>query len=62
MIVCICNAVNTSQIREAITGGARDVDAVRDETMLGTCCGQCVAYAENLISRQVSTLAVDASV
>ena len=62
MVVCICNAVNTSEIREAIHHGARNVDDVRDQTMLGTCCGQCVDYAKNFISRQVSSLAVDASV
>ena len=62
MIVCICNAVNTSQIREAIHRGARDVNDVSDETLLGTCCGQCVEYAETFISKQVNTgLATEAS-
>ncbi len=62
MIVCVCNAVNTSQIREAIHRGARDVNDVRDETLLGTCCGRCVEYAEHFITNQVGAgLATDAS-
>lgn len=41
MIVCLCRNVKTSQIVEAVKGGARSVDEVGELTGAATCCGKC---------------------
>lgn len=50
MIVCICRNVNTSQIVEAVKGGANSVDEVRDLTGAASCCGKCQFMVNALVT------------
>ncbi|MEQ9210657.1 MAG: (2Fe-2S)-binding protein [Pseudomonadales bacterium] len=50
MIVCLCRNVKTSQIVEAVKGGARSVDQVREATGAASCCGKCQFMVNALVT------------
>lgn len=50
MIVCICRNVKTSQIVEAVKGGAKSVDEVRELTGAASCCGKCQFMVNALVT------------
>lgn len=54
MIVCICNNVNTALIVEAIESGAHTIDAIREQTGAGNCCGKCVFQVHRLIQENTN--------
>ncbi len=47
--ICDCNAVSKRQIVEAVLGGARSLQAVRDCTRASTGCGSCTPEVQNII-------------
>ena len=49
MYVCVCNAVTDRQIAQALRSGARDLNEVSQQLGLGTGCGTCLSYAQELI-------------
>ena len=50
MIVCICRNVKTSRIVEAVKGGAKSVDEVRELTGAASCCGKCQFMVNALVT------------
>lgn len=62
MIVCVCKRVNSSQIKEAVRNGAADVLDVSQKLGLGTGCGCCVEFAEQMIDDERRTLAYEVEV
>jgi|AACY02.3.fsa_nt_gi Bacterioferritin-associated ferredoxin len=65
MLVCICNAVSESRIREAIREGAATLEALQSQLAVGTCCGKCTddtcaLLTEETVAHRNSTLAFDA--
>ena len=56
MLVCICNGISEKDIRGAIHEGASGYKQVRDHLGVGSCCGQCVSYAKDLVKDTVSQL------
>lgn len=49
MYVCVCNAVTDRQIAQAMRSGARDLADVTRQLGVGTNCGTCLSYAQELI-------------
>lgn len=49
MIVCVCNAISDSEIREWIELGGGDLEQLEADLGLGTCCGQCRDCARQLV-------------
>lgn len=49
MFVCVCKAVTDQQIREAARNGARTLDDLRLELGVASECGNCAAYAAQLL-------------
>ena len=49
MYICICHGVTESQIREAVQGGAGNMDILSAELGIGTRCGTCVCAAQSLL-------------
>mgnify|MGYP003394214621 CR=1 FL=1 len=41
MYLCLCKAVTSEHVREAIEKGARDMDAIRQACDAGSDCGTC---------------------
>ncbi|MGA7296912.1 MAG: (2Fe-2S)-binding protein [Rhodanobacteraceae bacterium] len=50
MIVCVCNAVSESDIRQKAAQGLRSFDALRSETGCSDCCGCCEATARRVFA------------
>jgi bacterioferritin-associated ferredoxin len=48
---CICEAVTDAAVQDAITAGARTVDAIGKATGAGTSCGSCEDHLCDLIHR-----------
>lgn len=53
MILCICNGVRCSKVRDAIGDGAHSVEAVGSACGAGTDCGSCRGMIEDLIEEHL---------
>ena len=49
MYVCICRAVSEQEVKSAIEGGARTVQAVTQSCCAGDDCGACHSAIEDMI-------------
>ena len=49
MYVCICRAVSEQEVKSAIEGGARTVEAVTQSCCAGDDCGACHGAIEDMI-------------
>ena len=49
MIVCICNQVSESRVRQAVTEGHQTVEALSSCLGVGTGCGCCLDYTRELL-------------
>ena len=52
MIVCVCNAITESEIREAARSGAASPDAAYERLGCEPHCGCCLDYAQDLIDQE----------
>ncbi len=50
MYVCLCNAVTSQQVKEAIAAGASTSKQVGEMTGAGTVCGRCRGSLRALIA------------
>lgn len=55
MFVCICNAVKESQIKQAISEGHNDLEALQLELDVATCCGGCQPMIEAYLEEYATT-------
>jgi bacterioferritin-associated ferredoxin len=49
MYICVCHGVTESQIREAVEGGADNMETLSAELGVGVRCGTCVCAAQSLL-------------
>lgn len=49
MYVCVCNAVTDKAIKQAVKKGHDSLEAIQKELGIGTCCGCCKPFAQELI-------------
>ncbi|HJV79752.1 (2Fe-2S)-binding protein [Noviherbaspirillum sp.] len=49
MIVCVCNNVSESKIRQAVDSGISTMPALRAELGVGNCCGRCHSCAKTVL-------------
>lgn len=49
MFVCICNAVKDSEIKQAILNGYDNMELLKDELDVATCCGGCQPVIEKML-------------
>ena len=54
MYVCVCRAVTDAEIREAASGGTRDLDGLNDTLGVGACCGTCRDTAQAIIDEHLA--------
>ena len=57
MYVCMCNAVTDGEIRNAVALGARSLADLRTTLGVASCCGECAAYADNLVAESARAFA-----
>ncbi|WP_422060059.1 (2Fe-2S)-binding protein [Sphingopyxis sp.] len=56
MVVCVCNAINESQLRDvARSGQLRCAKAAYAQLGRKPKCGQCLSFARNIISDVAAT-------
>jgi bacterioferritin-associated ferredoxin len=41
MFICVCNAITESQVRSAVSAGARSLSDLQSQLGVGACCGCC---------------------
>lgn len=49
MYVCICNGVTDKQIRRAIAGGAKSLQALQSELGVASQCGGCLDHTLEML-------------
>lgn len=54
MYVCVCNAVSDKAIKQAVQKGHDNFEAIQRELAVGTCCGRCKPFAQELIRQSVA--------
>lgn len=50
MFVCVCQAVTSDDIRQAVADGATTFEQLQARTACSTCCGCCEAEARTLFA------------
>ncbi len=53
MYVCVCNAVSDKAIKQAVKQGHESLEAIQRELAVGTCCGRCKPFAQEVIRQCV---------
>lgn len=54
MLVCICNGVSDSQIKQTLKDGASSFEEVHARLGVAGCCGECECYARSLVEQSLS--------
>ncbi|MBC8007573.1 MAG: bacterioferritin-associated ferredoxin [Prolixibacteraceae bacterium] len=54
MYVCLCNGITESQIRDAVTDGARSLRELRQCLGVASCCGKCADCAQQVVRETLS--------
>jgi bacterioferritin-associated ferredoxin len=49
MIVCVCNNIPESEIRQAVQAGLITMRSLREELGVASCCGKCHGCAKELL-------------
>lgn len=53
MYICLCKAINETQVRGAIASGIHDVEELGTTLGVGTGCGTCRDHAQGLIDEHL---------
>ncbi|WP_078119039.1 (2Fe-2S)-binding protein [Thiosocius teredinicola] len=49
MYVCVCNAVNDRQVKQALCEGKTTLREVRQHLGFRTCCGRCTSHMRDMV-------------
>lgn len=49
MIVCVCHNVSDRKIKAAVDDGMTTMREMREELLVGTCCGKCHSCAKQVL-------------
>ncbi|MDE0691055.1 MAG: (2Fe-2S)-binding protein [Gammaproteobacteria bacterium] len=52
MYVCFCAGVNEAEIQRAISQGTVDVNSLADELGVGTGCGSCREFVQDIVNER----------
>jgi bacterioferritin-associated ferredoxin len=55
MIVCICNAIRETEVREAARNGAACANSAYRQLGRKARCGQCIPFAREIIATERAT-------
>ena len=56
MIVCICNGVTDSHIKQTLCEGANSFEEVHAKLGVAGCCGECECFARELVENNLLEL------
>lgn len=54
MYVCVCRAVKSRALETAIDQGATSITALQKRLAVGTGCGQCLSFAEEMLREKLT--------
>ncbi len=54
MYVCMCKAITDKQIIDAVDNGLQNFDEIQNDLGVGTNCGACREYAQELVSERLA--------
>ena len=54
MYVCLCHAVRTVEISDAVAAGHRDLESIAKALGVATSCGMCAGHAQAIIDSAIS--------
>ncbi|MEZ5560346.1 MAG: (2Fe-2S)-binding protein [Pseudomonadales bacterium] len=54
MYVCLCKAVTDHEIAEAVDGGISDLESLEHHSGVGTGCGCCREFAQQIIDARLA--------
>lgn len=54
MIICVCNAISDSEIRDWVKLGGSSLEELKNDLGLGTCCGKCQDCADEVLAEAAS--------
>ena len=57
--ICSCHDVSKGQVREAVTGGCTNIDALKSETHAGTGCGGCAALLKSVLNCELAKQGIE---
>jgi bacterioferritin-associated ferredoxin len=55
MYVCLCNGITESQIRDAVSEGARSLRELNLCLGVASCCGKCAECAQQVVHEALSS-------
>ena len=56
MLVCVCKGISDKHIDSAMAEGATNFKAIKSELGLGSCCGQCVSFAKEMVADKMADM------
>jgi len=56
MIICLCHRVSDRDIALAVAAGCSDLEALQEQTRLGTGCGACLDCAQDILLERLSSV------
>ncbi len=59
MYVCLCHAIRTAEISDAVVAGHRDLESIAKELGVATSCGTCAGHAQAIIDSALAKVAPD---
>ena len=59
MYVCLCHAVRTAEINDAVAAGHCDLASIAEQLGVGTSCGTCASHAQAIIDLALANLSPD---
>lgn len=54
MYVCVCRAVKSRALEAAIDQGATSITALQKRLAVGTGCGQCLSFTEEILREKLT--------
>ena len=49
MIICICHNVSESELKSAVLAGSNDMERLRENLGVGSCCGKCKSCTKKIL-------------
>lgn len=56
MLVCVCKGISDKQIDASLAEGATSFRAIKSELGLGSCCGQCIPFAKDMVADKMADM------
>lgn len=56
MLVCVCKGISDKSISSSLASGAASFREIKTELGIGTCCGQCIPFAKEMVADKIAEI------